>query len=207
VDLRPKDALYRRQRGWAYYVSHKYREAVTDLSLATDFDPKNADAYILLGCCYNLLHQHRQAVEALNEGTKLAPKVGYAYCVRGHAHRALGDDPQARDDYGEAIRLAPESVEAYRALAALLATSKDPAVRDPERAVECAWKAYEVSKGGDWEVLKTLAKVHAALDELPAAVLWCKQALRLAPAERRAGLQKLLQEYAGRAATGGGTGP
>jgi tetratricopeptide (TPR) repeat protein len=199
VELRPNDALYRRQRGWAYYESRKYREAADDLSLATTLDPKSADAYSILGYCYFQLRQYQQAVEALNKATELAPKGGYLYCVRGRSHQALGDHEQARDDYDKAIRVSPDLVEPYRALAALLATSENAAVRDPGRAVECAWKAYEVSKGGDYEALKTLACVHAAVGEPAEAVRWCKQALRLAPAAKRPGLQKLLEEYARRA--------
>jgi len=47
-------------------------------------------------------------------------------------------------------------------LAWLLATSPDPALRDPERAVRLAQEARDAEGDGDPELLDTLAAAHAS---------------------------------------------
>jgi tetratricopeptide (TPR) repeat protein len=199
VGLSPKGPLYRHQRGWAYLDNHEFAKAAQELTEAIRLDPADASAHCNLGFALFPLGQHERAIEALTRALERGHRPGYPHLVRGRAYQALKKDQEARDDFLRAVRAQPSLAEAHRALAALLVQSKSPAVRDPKQAVEHAWQALYVSKGTNWEAVKTLAHVYAAVGDVPMAIRWCKLALEMAPPPNQPGLRKLLEEYAKRA--------
>jgi len=89
-----------------------------------------------------------------------------------------GDLAGALGDLDHALSVWPANYDANNRLAWLLATSADPVVRDPARAVILAERA--ISERREIGSLSTLAAAYAAAGRLPAAVAVAREALELA---------------------------
>ncbi len=105
-----------------------------------------------------------------------------------HAHlgQALLDEGRpalAIEHWREAVRIRPDFDTAANNLAWLLATSPDPAVRDPEEALRYARLAEEAGAPDDPAILDTLAAAHAAAGRFGAARDLLRRAVRLAVAD------------------------
>jgi tetratricopeptide (TPR) repeat protein len=203
----PENAAALRYRGLSYWQTQRLAEAARDLEAAVALAPNSVHSWKDLGTVYWRLGEHDKAIRAANRAMEVDPKFGYPYFLRGLAYQSLGDDRKACDDYLQAVTLAPDRADFHRALADLLVTAKDRSLRDSERAVRHAWKAYDLTNGNDSEVLRTLATACAAVGDRTAAVRWCKRALELAPPGARKAVQGRLDYYVKRAGGGEATKP
>lgn len=100
------------------------------------------------------------------------------------AHAALGiaadlekSTARAIEEYREALRFDPQHFEAVNNLAWLLATSKDPGLRDPAGALELA-ESMRAIRPPDALSLDTLAAAYAAVGRFDDAVRTQELALR-----------------------------
>jgi protein O-mannosyl-transferase len=91
-----------------------------------------------------------------------------------------GHDALAARHLRQALRHRPDAPDALNALAWLLATSPDPAVRDGAEAVRTATRAAEVTGGRDPNVLDTRAAALAAAGRFAEAVEVARAAGELA---------------------------
>lgn len=116
---------------------------------------------------------------------------------RGEIYVARGDTASAIDAFDRAIAAWPDNHDATSRLAFLLATSTDPALRNPPRAVELAERASADRR--EFASLSTLAAAYAAADRLPAAVDAAREGLDLAArandTRAMAALQKQIALY------------
>lgn len=108
------------------------------------------------------------------QGTALVHhNLGEALAVRGDVAGALRH-------LGEAMRLRPDWAPPLNNEAWILATHPDAQVRDPERALELARRASELSGGANPNILDTLAAAWAATGRFDRAVATAERALDLA---------------------------
>jgi Flp pilus assembly protein TadD len=85
---------------------------------------------------------------------------------------------QAIATYNQAIETNPEDVDAFVALAWLLATHRDEHLRDGKRAVKLAHRAQSLASSPSHPALtETLAAAHAEAGEFEEAVYWRTQSL------------------------------
>ncbi len=153
-------------------------KAIREFRLVVDDDPEFAPAHRNLGLALKARGQLDEAICELRTAIELDPKYAVAH---NHLGDALHDKKQwdeAITEYRTAIDLDPKFAVAYDNLAWLLATSPDPKVRDPRRAVELAKKAVELAPtdGNSW---KTLGAVHYRAGDWNAAVLALKNSMDL----------------------------
>ena len=100
-------------------------------------------------------------------------QLGAAYAERGRLDETVRH-------YREAVRVRPDFEKALNNLAWLLATARDPALRDPTDAVRLAERAVALSGASDPAVLDTLAAAYAAAGRFDDAVQVGQRALQAA---------------------------
>jgi tetratricopeptide (TPR) repeat protein len=105
-----------------------------------------------------------------------------AHAQLGEIAVQRGDLRRARGELERALAADPEHFDANQRLAFLLATSADPALRDPVRAVALAERA--AAERREYAPLATLSAAYAAAGRLREAAEIAREALELA---RRAG--------------------
>jgi tetratricopeptide (TPR) repeat protein len=155
-------------------------EAVSQFNEALRIKPDFAEAHGNLG--YTLLNQDKfdQAVTHLTRAVQLDPNSDKSHYYLAIALTEKGRIDEAVTHYDYAIRLKPDWVEPMNTLAWLLATHKDAAFYNPQRAVQLARRACELTNYRNAEMLDTLAAACAAVGNFPDAVVATEKALILA---------------------------
>lgn len=115
----------------------------------------------------------------------------------GEIALAQGDAARAVVELDQAVAIWPDNWDASSRLAFLLATSTDPALRNPARAVALAERSSAAKR--EFASLSTLAAAYAAAERLSAAVETAREGLELASeandARGIATLQKQIDLY------------
>ena len=124
---------------------------------------------------------------AVTEDNPIAhAQLGAAYAERGRLDETVRH-------YREAVRIRPDFRKAANNLAWLLATARDPALRDPAYAVSLAERAVALSAAPDPAVLDTLAAAYAAAGRFDDAVQVGQRALREAESKEAPALAEPLR--------------
>jgi Flp pilus assembly protein TadD len=126
------------------------------------------------------------------QGESRNPKF---YNDRGIAYGEKGQYDQAISDFNKAIEINPMDAQAYNNLAWLLATAKEPRIRNGEKAVGFAVKACQLSEWKNPEYLDTLAASYARVGDFGNATKWQEKALQLFEEGMKAEPQKRLNLY------------
>jgi tetratricopeptide (TPR) repeat protein len=180
----PSDAVVQQARQAAAAGDHAGAVALYDEAAALlPDDPaiygNRANSYSSLGKLDLALADYAKAItlaEAL-----VGPndkRLALLYYNRGYAHHTAGQESQAIADMGKTLALEPDYPDAAGLLAQAelnfawtLATSPDPAVRDPARALALATKVCPTHCDTSAQ-LDTLAAVYAANGDFEQAVHW-----------------------------------
>src|SRR5437016_7965159 len=110
----------------------RYREALPLLRVATEQDPQNFWARLVLGICYDGLSQDFEARACYTTSIALWPEFPWAYFNRGLVYLRQNDFASARDDFDRVVALRPDFAEAYinRAVALQGLKSYEAAIQD-----------------------------------------------------------------------------
>ncbi len=134
-----------------------------------------------LGIVVVLQGRAEEGLELMRQATALAPGgPGPHVLLAGALLTFPGHDAEAAEHLRLALRHAPANGEALNALAWLLATSPDPAVRRAAEAVQLAERAVRAGGGRDPSVLDTQAAAEAAAGRTGVAAATARRALELA---------------------------
>ena len=167
------------------------------LRKAVQLNPKNYLAHMELG---QALRQDKKSVDALPEFEAVlsaAPPLpatlqALAYSGMGSTLTDLKRWKEAEEAFQKGLGLNPELAVILNETAWLYATADAP-VRNPEKAVELATKAANLTHNRQPAILDTLAEAYFAAGNREKAVEVEKRAILLAPA--RADLQEHLKKY------------
>lgn len=155
-------------------------EAVGHYRLAIRLDPSYELPHGNLAAVYRSRGHLDAAAAEYREALRLRPDYAEAHSGLGLVLAAQGRTAEALEHLRTATAALPQSVETLVALAWMLATHADPAVREPGEAVALASRAAEVVRGRDPLVLNALAAAHAAAGDTGRAVSVAEEALALA---------------------------
>lgn len=158
----------------------------------------------LRGSALHAAGRLREAAQDLDAALRQHPDDPKTRVARGHVFAEAGFYDQALADYEAALQSDSSSVEAYRSLAWVLATCPESRLRDPETAIEAAWRARRLLGSDDVLTLDASAAAHAAAGEFGEAVRLQQRLLmkmtdredaEMASAERRLNTYKAGQPY------------
>lgn len=182
-------------------------ESAAHFARAQELAPRQAVVAVELARSLARAGRPQDAYQLLGELLALAPAgsaddaqfvASTARTHLGEIRLEQGDVRRAVDELDRALAIWPENGEAGSRLAFLLATSADPALRDPARAVALAERACRENR--EFGCLSTLSTAYATAGRLPDAVDTARKALELASQARDAravaALEHQLEVYA-----------
>jgi tetratricopeptide (TPR) repeat protein len=188
--------------------------ALRELQRAQELDPELAEAPAQRGLVLLRAQRPAEAEQALRRALELGLDLPDLHAGLGDAALQQGRTAQALRHYRAALERDPSLVHAANNLAWALATSSDPALRDPVEAVRLAGLAAEATDFSDPQVLDTLARAYAAAERPGEAARSADRAADLARAAEQPALAAELRERAAayrrraaQAAQAGSAGP
>ncbi len=134
IELDPRDAVIRVDRGNVRFVQREYKQAIADFSEAIRLDPGYAAGYSNRGFAWSALGEPDKAISDFNAAVRLQANFARAYNGRGHAFQAKGMIDTAIADFDEAIRLDPNYVAAYENRSAAYAKKGNKTLADADAA-------------------------------------------------------------------------
>lgn len=123
------------------------------------------------------------------------PDQSLMYYNQAARARNAGEYGLSRDAYMSATESDPQFLWAFNNLAWLLATCDDADVRNGKEAVKFGRYACEQSSWHCWSFIGTLAAAYAEAGDFQAALQCGERAVKMAPANRKAGEQDMLELF------------
>jgi tetratricopeptide (TPR) repeat protein len=134
----------------------------------------------LSGATRAQLRHWRDSASLFAHALEVTEENHIAHAFLGAAYAERGQLAQTISHYREALRIRPDFMTVANNLAWLVATARDPSLRDPELAVSLAERAAALSAAPDPSVLDTLAAAYAAAGRYGEAARVAEQALEAA---------------------------
>jgi tetratricopeptide (TPR) repeat protein len=193
--LNPNHAGALNNRGSAHRQKGDLDSALADFTAAIAAAPAFALPLYNRG---NTLADRGDYAAALADYTaalRLEPNNLVLYHNRGRIHALLDNYDQAIADNLEALRLDADDARTCNNLAWLWATSPRPEERDPQKAIDFARRACELTQ---WQIagfLDTLAAAYAAAGKLAEAIEQQRRAIKRAAENEKAEYCSRLELY------------
>ena len=189
--------------GQLLYRQGQYPGALEEFREVIRLNPRHAAAHTEAGNCLLKQAKFSEAAASYRTAARLAPGDPVPHNQLGLALVALRNVPEAIAEFREALRLKPEWIAPLNALAWILATHEDAAIRNGSEAVALATRAVQAATAATKpQLLGTLAAARAENGQFDQAVAAVKTALELAraagQAETVAQLEKGLPLYLAR---------
>lgn len=182
LELDPAYLPARNSLGGLLVAQGELDEAIGQLREALRLDPHHAEAHNNLGIALMQQDKVEDALLHLRQALESRPEYAEARYNTGIALAMTGREIEAAGEFREAVRLKPDWPSALADLARLLATSADPALRDPVEAVTLAERAAALAHGQGIRILDALATAYAAAGRFDRAVAAAESALQQATA-------------------------
>lgn len=110
VTDRAKQALF---TGKSHIKTHRYNDAINELTKAVELDPQSAEAYRQRGIAYRRSRRTGSAIADYTRAIELQPEWAEAYRNRGRAFKDNKEYGKAIADFTRAIELDPRTAETY----------------------------------------------------------------------------------------------
>ena len=196
-DRQRQDALHQIARE---VQEKKYAEAETHLDALVRQAPEKVDVRMMRAAVHAVMHRYDAALQDCAEAITLLQNqepraLGEIYLHRAEIYNVMGKPGASRADLERAVRTDKSNAQFNNALAWLLATSPDEAVRDSQLALRYAQTANRLSGGHDPTVLDTLAAAEAAAGDFDVAAKHEREALGAAKGNKLHGGDKRLGLY------------
>ena len=199
LQLNPKYSKTYSNLGIALKMMGRLDDAITNYRRAIELEPGYTEAYNNLGNALRLQGKLDEAADCLRRALALNPDIPDINYNLGLTFQLQNKPEEAIVYFRQAIRLKPDWPAPLDSLASLLATTSDPALRDPNEAVVLACRSVELSQRKNASMLDTLASAYAAAGRFDDAVTTAQAALDLALADMNyklaAQIRKNLQLY------------
>jgi tetratricopeptide (TPR) repeat protein len=197
VRLAPQRADLHNNRATVLIAAKRPDDAEADLREAVRLNPNFISAWFNLGLLAGQRGELDEAVEAFSQVVRMQGVYPDARFRLGQALASVHRDREAVEQFRLALQLDPDSLRAADTLAMLLATSKDPAVRNPVEAQHIAETANRITQGQSPALLDTLSITYAEQGRFDEAIQTATRARQLADSS---GQTKLGEQIAKRLA-------
>jgi len=194
IKLLPQEFIVYVDRAAAECDLGEYDKAICDYNEAIRLCPTSAMAFASRGQLY--LYEKKDYDRALmdyNQAIRLDSHNPMARVARAAVYWAKKEYDKAIRDYEQANKIDPKLVNGYCWLSRLLATCPDDKLRDGQKALTLAKKAYELAGSENGCTMESLAAAYAEVGEFDDAIKWQEKALESFDIGRDA--QKRLKLY------------
>ncbi|MGP0066258.1 MAG: tetratricopeptide repeat protein [Isosphaeraceae bacterium] len=198
IRLEPRNVSYRLSRAQSWSSQGRHDQAMVDYDDAIQLEPNNAQLYVSRGNEWRRHVKLDLAIADYDRAIQIDPTYIHAYICRALISKQRRAFAQAVAELSEIVRAAPDNDEAHRALARILATCNDSAVRDGRRAVQEATRACELTHWNDPNALDTLAAAYAETGDYQSAVQWQTKAIALTGINPTASVRRAMRSGGGR---------
>jgi len=181
VELEPGLTYVHQNMGIIYMQKRSGSEARASFEKSLKVDPDNVIVLNLLGESCLVTGDHVEAVAHLEHAAELDPDFPDTQRNLGRARNAGGDAAGAALAYERLRELTPLDARAVNTIAWHYATTDDPAVRNPERALRLAQRAVELSEERDPNILDTLAEAYYVNGNFAEAIKIERRVVAMAP--------------------------
>lgn len=184
ISLESSDSDLYRELGTVLGRQGRFDEALEQLNEALRIKPDFADAHSNLGYAFLCQNKFDQAAIHLEKAIQLDPNSDKAHYHLAIALNEKGEIAEAVTHLWDALHLRPDWIEPLNSLAWFLAAYKDTPVYNPQKAVELAKRACELTSYNDARLLDTLALSYAAAGNFKNAVVTVEKALNIVAASK-----------------------
>jgi tetratricopeptide (TPR) repeat protein len=181
LKLEPASAATQFNVGTALTIAGRPGEAVSYYLRALALRPDYPLAHDNLGHVLMQLGHSSEAAAHFEASLRLDPTNAEAHYSAGSVAWARGELAHATCHFRQAVQLKPDWSMAVAALAWLLATAPDEAVRDAADAVRLGERAADLTGRREAEALDVLAAAYAAAGLFDQAIVTSQAALDLNP--------------------------
>jgi tetratricopeptide (TPR) repeat protein len=195
IECRPNYAQAHRFLAGALALEHKNDEAKQEFLAALRFKPDYPEAHARLG---NLLSQQGENEEALRhlfEAVKIRDDCEDGHYFLASALARVGRIPEAAVHFQAALRLQPNHAAALNDLAWILATERDPAIRNVLEAIRLGMLACQFSAYTNAAYLDTLGTALSEANRWAEAIGPTEKAVALAAASGQEKLASQIQNH------------
>jgi Flp pilus assembly protein TadD len=196
IRLQPESAAAHYNLGLALSMQRQFSEATSAFETAVRLDPAHAEALNNLGAMHQLAGRLEEAASNYRRALALRPDNDEARTNLGRVLLSEGRERLAAAEFRQALVSRPDSAPALAGLAWLLATSKDPSLRNADEAVRLGERAVSLASG-DATALDALAAAYGAAGRYDRAVETARAAV---DAAIRAGAPAAADQIRGRLA-------
>ena len=186
VEKRPGNARARINYGIELMGAGQYAQAEAQMraALPLEMDPETrAQAHLQLGSALSAQGRIDEGLRSIERALQIDPAMQDADAILGQAYAEQGKDALAVRHFLRAIDHRPDLPLLLTRAAWLLATSRDPAVRDGARAAVLAERAIALTSSQDPVAYENAAAAYAELGRRADAVTAIDRALGLARAK------------------------
>jgi len=176
VALAPNRTNILYDRALTHLLANHPHRSLADLDRCLVREPEFAPVHAARAGIHMRAGNYRAALSAINEALRIRPGNLGDLHNRAVVETALERYEAAVADYRTVIAADPHSAGSCNNLAWVLATAKDPAVRDGEQAVRYATEAVKQGDIAAW--LDTLAAAYAECGDFSRAVATAEEAYR-----------------------------
>jgi tetratricopeptide (TPR) repeat protein len=171
VQLDPNCARGYMSRGLAFKHRDELDKAISDITEAIRLEPDNYYNVFMRADIYALRDEYEKALADYDRAVELNPDRAIVLCGRGDLFAMVGDFDSAKADCLKAMDLDPKLSDPYIVYATMLATSYDPKIRDPQKAIENAQTALKLNPKNE-DAWDTYAAALASAGKFEEAVEW-----------------------------------
>jgi len=200
--LKPDDFNTHNVMGLAYFQIEQYEAAVKHFELVLKLKPGNFNTHNIMGLVYFEIKQDEAAAKHFELALKFASKDQTNSMdgrMRVHYQLGLVRSRQKKFDlaivqFEESLKLNDKQPDMLNALAQTLLACRNPALKNPHKALELAQKACMLTHSKYPGYLNTLAVAYATVGNFSEAIKTSEKAVALAQAKGDQALVAKLQK-------------
>lgn len=170
------------------------RNQIRAVETLLDVSREQPEALLQLARLKLAVGRSDEAILLMREFLLLEPDEPVAHALLAHAYERAGMVEQALAEHALAARLQPDTPGPLARMAWIHATSADPSLHDPRRALEFARRATELSPDSVPRIQESLAAAYAASGDFDRAIAVVRAAIEALPDERQEDRRRLWRQ-------------
>ena len=192
--IRPNYAEAHNNLGVALAAQGKLDEAIAQYEEALRLKNDYEEAHNNLGVAFFKKGYSDEAIAQYLKALQIQPDHAEVHLRLALALTKKGETEKAIEHYRTALTLRPDWPEVLNNLARILATHKNPKIRDGAEAAQLAQKACELTAYRKVKFLDTLAAAYAEEAQFNKAIQIAQKAIQLAQSSNRIEAAKAIEE-------------